>query len=81
MIKKIISGWSFRRALYLGLGILLIVQSVVNNMWFGVIFGAYFAAMGLFSFGCAGGHCATDTLQSKSATPDEDARTVKTIKE
>lgn len=79
MIKRITSAWSFRRVLYLGLGILLIVQSAVNDMWFGVFFGAYFAAMGLFAFGCAGGHCAIDTSQDKSAVTDQDVQ--HTIKE
>lgn len=25
--------------------------------WFGILIGGYFAAMGVFAFGCAGGNC------------------------
>ena len=51
------SDWSIRRALYLGLGIMMVVHSIIDSMWIGVFFGAYFAAMGLFGFGCANGQC------------------------
>jgi hypothetical protein len=39
------------------MGIAVIVQSVMSHQWFGVIFGGYFASMGLFAFGCAAGNC------------------------
>jgi hypothetical protein len=51
------NDWTFTRALYLILGIVVIVQSVMTQQWFGAIFGAYFASMGLFAFGCAAGNC------------------------
>lgn len=70
MIKGFTSAWSFRRVLYLGLGTLMIVQSIVNNMWIGVLFGAYFAAMGLFAFGCAGGQCAIQETRQTSDRKD-----------
>jgi len=57
MIKRILNDWTFTRALYLILGIVVIVQSVMTQQWFGAIFGAYFASMGLFAFGCAAGNC------------------------
>jgi hypothetical protein len=57
MIKRIMNDWTFTRALYLILGIVVIVQSVMTQQWFGAIFGAYFASMGLFAFGCAAGNC------------------------
>ena len=69
-MKGFLSGWTFRRVLYLGLGTLMIVQSIVNSMWIGVLFGAYFAAMGLFAFGCAGGQCAVEEPQQKAVTKD-----------
>jgi hypothetical protein len=67
--------------LYLGIGIAIIVQSVVNQQYFGAIFGGYFAAMGLFAFGCAsgncfGGNCSVEPKQ-KSTIQDVDFEEVK----
>lgn len=58
MIERIKSGWSVRRAFYFIAGGGIIVMSLMDQQWFGVIMGGYFAAMGLFAFGCASGHCA-----------------------
>jgi hypothetical protein len=63
MKQRILTGWSFRRALFLILGLVMIVQSVMEQQWFGVALGGYFASMGLFSFGCAGGACFGGTCQ------------------
>jgi len=57
MKEKILTGWTFMRAIYLVMGVFVIVQSAMNNQWLGVAFGAYFASMGLFAFGCASGSC------------------------
>jgi hypothetical protein len=57
IITRITTGWSIRRLLYLALGIYLIVQSIIDKQWFGVILGTYFASMGFFAFGCAAGNC------------------------
>ncbi|MDR0791880.1 MAG: hypothetical protein LBE82_01130 [Chitinophagaceae bacterium] len=57
MKKRIFTGWNFRRIIYAALGILLIVQSIWQAEWWGVLFGGYFAAMGIFAFGCAAGNC------------------------
>jgi hypothetical protein len=57
MKQRIFSNWTLRRVLYLVLGIVVMVQSVMTEQWFGLALGAYFASMGLFAFGCAGGQC------------------------
>jgi hypothetical protein len=57
MKQRILTNWTFMRALYLLMGIAVIVQSVMSQQWFGVAFGGYFASMGLFAFGCAAGNC------------------------
>lgn len=57
MKQRILSNWTVPRALYLVLGIMVMVQSVMSAQWFGLAFGAYFASMGLFAFGCAAGQC------------------------
>ena len=73
MKERILTNWTFARALYLIMGIAVIVQSVMSQQWFGVAFGGYFASMGLFAFGCAagncfGGSCAAEPKEKTSAT-------------
>ncbi|MEO7174807.1 MAG: hypothetical protein ABIV51_03135 [Saprospiraceae bacterium] len=57
MIDRILTRWTFTRLLYLGLGTAIMINSAMNQQWIGVLFGAYFASMGLFAFGCAAGNC------------------------
>jgi hypothetical protein len=57
MIHRILNGWTFVRVVYVILGSIVIIQSVLSKEWAGVIFGGYFASMGLFAFGCAAGNC------------------------
>lgn len=78
MKERILNNWTFTRALYLLIGIALIIQSVMEHQWFGVVFGGYFASMGLFAFGCAAGNCytgnsSTEALQ-KTNTVTEDVK-------
>lgn len=63
MKEKLLSGWTFSRLLYLIMGTFLVIQSFQDRQWIGVVFGAYFASMGLFAFGCASGQC---NLQDRS---------------
>ncbi len=59
------SKWTFRRGLYTLAGGLLLAQGVNDHQSIAVAGGAYFFAMGLFAFGCAGsscgGSCSTQT--------------------
>lgn len=57
MKQRILTGWNFIRVIYVLLGCFIIIQSAADRQWFGIIFGGYFAAMGLFAVGCAGGAC------------------------
>jgi hypothetical protein len=57
MKERIFSKWTLPRFLYLIGGAAVIIQSIMNQQWFGLAFGGYFAAMGLFAFGCASGNC------------------------
>ena len=75
--QRLLTGWTFTRVLYVALGTFVIIHSGANQQWFGVLFGAYFASMGLFSFGCAsgacfGGSCITEP-QQKHKTQIQDA--------
>jgi hypothetical protein len=73
MRQRILTGWTIQRALFLIIGIVILVQSIMQKQWIGVGVGGYFAAMGLFSFGCAAaggcysGACNTDP-QTKNKT-------------
>ncbi len=57
MIKRISTGWTFIRVLYCLMGSFVVVSSIMEKQWMGVLFGGYFIAMGLFAFGCAAGNC------------------------
>lgn len=57
MKERILTNWSVRRVLYVAMGSYLIIQSLIDKQYFGVLLGSYFASMGLFSFGCASGNC------------------------
>lgn len=57
MIERVLTQWTLPRALFLVMGIIVMVQSIMSHQWLGVLFGSYFAAMGLFAFGCASGNC------------------------
>jgi len=59
MTERIFTGWTFQRVLYFLFGVIVMVQGIVDGQWIGVLFGGYFASMGLFAFGCAAGNCYT----------------------
>ncbi len=57
MRDRLLYGWTFQRGFYLVVGSIICVISIINQEWIGIAVGTYFASMGLFAFGCAGGHC------------------------
>lgn len=64
MINRIFSNWTWMRAAYLFIGVLVIVQSALEGQWIGVVLGAWPAAMGLFGLGCAAGNCVTGNCET-----------------
>lgn len=60
MKERILKNWSIIRVVYILLGGMIIVQSVLSSEWLLVAFGSYFAVMGIFAFGCASGNCKVD---------------------
>ena len=70
MKDRILNNWTITRGLYLVMGILVITQSVVSGQWLGAVIGGYFAAMGLFAFGCASGNCIPNSPASKKANQE-----------
>lgn len=71
MKNRLLNNWTFPRVLYVLMGSFVVVQSVLQSQWFGVLFGLYFAAMGLFAFGCAAGNCGVN-LNSKAMQNHKD---------
>ena len=63
MKERILTGWTFQRAIYLLVGLFIIIHSSINQQWFGTFIGFYFFSMGLLAFGCASGSCYSGTYQ------------------
>jgi len=66
MKERILTNWTLTRAFYLIMGVFVIIQSFMGQQWFGIAFGGYFAAMGLFAFGCASGNCIGGNCSTES---------------
>ena len=65
MLDRMRYGWTFQRGFYLVAGLVMSLLSFMHQEWYAVIFGLYFASMGLFGFGCAGGQCYTGSYTSR----------------
>lgn len=82
MKDRILTGWTFTRVLYVLMGSFIIAQSIVEKRWLVIAVGGYFAAMGLFAFGCASGNCVggncTPDPQQKSKAITQEFEEVKT---
>lgn len=71
MKNRILTGWTIQRGIYFALGMLIVVQSIIDKQWIAVIAGGYFASMGLFAFGCAAGNCFGNQCYNKNkSSPD-----------
>ncbi|MGB7785086.1 MAG: hypothetical protein WBL27_03195 [Salinimicrobium sp.] len=69
MKERLLHNWTWMRAAYLVIGLLVLAQAFSEVQWWGVGLGAYVCLMGLFGFGCAGGNCAGGSCSVK---PDRD---------
>ncbi len=80
MKKLLLSGWNFRRVIYLVGGIFITIQAVVEKQWFLLIPGVYFTSMGFFAFGCASGNCYTgfNPAQAKKDLAETSFEEIKT---
>jgi hypothetical protein len=70
MIRRITTGWTAMRVLYAVLGVSIAVHSGIVNEWWAMGIGIYFASMGLFGLGCAGGQCAVPQQKSSQPGPE-----------
>ena len=80
MKERILTNWTLTRAFYLIAGIFVVIQSIMSQQWFGIAFGGYFAAMGLFAFGCASGNCVGGNCSAEPKQTTIDDETFKEIK-
>ena len=53
MLERIKRPLTFRRLLFLGMGLFIGVSSLKQGEWVGILMGTYFFSMGLFTLGCA----------------------------
>jgi hypothetical protein len=53
MLERIKRPLTFRRILFLGMGLFIAVSSMKEGEWVGILMGSYFFSMGLFTLGCA----------------------------
>jgi hypothetical protein len=51
MKERILTGWTFMRALYLIMGVTLIIQAMLAKQYMLVALGGYFSAMSVFGIG------------------------------
>lgn len=83
MLERITTQWTVTRAMYFLMGVAIIIQSAIIGEWPGILMGSYFAAMGLFRFGCASGACFTpmnqpaDSDSTQNRIPDAEYKEVK----
>ncbi len=71
MKDRLFYGWTFKRVVYVLIGAYIIIQSAMDDQWIGIILGGYFAAMGLFAFGCAAGYCGPVNTKTESSNLQE----------
>lgn len=65
MKEVILRNWNFMRFVRLGLGLAILLQSVLAKDWATGILGFMFAAMAVFNFGCCGtAGCYTPTKKT-----------------
>jgi hypothetical protein len=54
-----------KRALYAGVGAWIVVQSLIDGFMPGALMGAWFLAMGVMGWGCAGDACQIPDTQNR----------------
>lgn len=70
MKDRILKGWNLRRLMYIILGGFVIGQAILTQQYLIILFGVYFASMGIFNFGCASGVCAYVPPPQKQVVKD-----------
>lgn len=68
MWQRVVSNWNLMRIIRLGLGIMVIVQSIQFKEYWFVLIGLLLAGLALFDMGCASGACGVPPVQQRTAT-------------
>lgn len=71
MKQRLLTGWTFNRALFSVMGIIIIIQALMIQQWAGVLLGGYFVVSGVFALGCAGGNCLGGSCTTNNQTIPE----------
>ena len=61
--RRVLSGWNFRRFLFLAIGLLYLISSIGDRMWVGVVLSLIFVVQPLLGIGCLSGKCAGDNCE------------------
>jgi hypothetical protein len=67
MLERIKRPLTFRRLLFLGMGLFIGISSFKQGEWIGTLMGTYFFSMGLFTLGCAD-NCGLSSTMSTTST-------------
>jgi len=84
MKERLLTGWTFQRAIFVIVGLIIAIQAIVALEWLGAILGGYLFMMGLFGFGCAtrgcfSGNCHTEpSIKKQTSLNDVEFEEVKT---
>ena len=71
MKEIIFNHWSFMRFFRLGLGIAILIQSIITQDSFFALAGIIFTAMPIFNIGCCGGSaCSAVPPKNQESTKD-----------
>lgn len=68
MLERIKRPLTFRRLLFLGMGLFIGISSIKQGEIIGILAGSYFFSMGLFTIGCADNCGLPSTM---TTTPNE----------
>ena len=74
MKERILSNWTFRRILFVGVGLFVVVNSFLQKENVGIFMGLYLLSMGVFSFGCANNCGISTTNKTVSSNSFEDVQ-------
>ena len=70
-MNRILTNWTFTRAAYVLIGVVLCTQALYDRDWAIAILGLYCGGMGVFAIGCASGTCGLPGNAVKSKSGEE----------
>lgn len=71
-MKTFLTNWTLFRFIRLMLGVYILVDGLMNGLWFFAFFGLILTCLPLFNLGCcANGNCNTANIQNGNAEDEE----------